>query len=209
MKDYININKDAYNKLALEFALRNHELVSFQNNLKQYLSEYVKPFDNVLEIGSGTGMALKIFEQLKCNAIAVELSDKMSAISRENAPKSIIINQNVLEISFYTNQFDLICAFAVVHALSLTDVKKLLAKINLWLRTSGTLIFDTMKYDSSHESLVKTGKSKDILKYQRIYTEDELDSLIVYAGLNVKNKIYIEDSKAKKIWIHYACNRQK
>ncbi len=207
MKDYININKNAYNQLAPEFALRNKELITFQNNLRQYLSKYVKPFDSVLEIGSGTGMALKIFEQLKCNTIAIELSDKMCEFSKENAPKSIIINQNVLEISFYPNQFDLICAFAVIHTFSLNDSKGLLSRISSWLKPSGTFIFDTMKYDSSHESLVKTGIHKDILKYQRIYTESELDSLIACSGLKVKDKSFTEDLDAKKIWIRYACSK--
>ena len=207
MKDYININKDAYNRLAPEFALRNENLVTFQNNLRQYLSEYVKPSDSVLEIGSGTGMALRIFEQLQCNTIAIELSDKMCEFSKENAPKAIIINQNILEVSFYPNQFDLICAFAVIHTFSLSDSKALLAKISSWLKPSGTFIFDTMKHDSSRESFVKTGIRKDILKYQRIYTESELDNLIACSGLKVKNKAFIEDSEAKKIWIRYACSK--
>lgn len=207
MKDYININKDAYNKLAQEFACRNNELIPFQKSLKQYLFEYVNPFDSVLEIGSGTGMALKIFEQFQCNTIAVELSDKMCSFSRENAPKAIIINQNILEVSFFPGQFDLICAFAVMHTLSLEDSKELISKINLWLKPSGTFIFDTMKYDSSHEVLVRTGLHKDILKYQRTYTEDELDNLISCSGLKVQNKLLIEDSLAKKIWIRYACTK--
>ena len=207
MDDYININKNAYNMLAQEFASRNEKLVSFQNNLKFYLSAYVKPTDNVLEIGSGTGMALKIFEQLQCNTIAIELSDNMCELSKENAPKSIIINQNVLEISFYPNQFDLICAFAVIHTLSLKDSKSLLFRISSWLKSSGTFIFDTMKYDVSNESLVKTGIHNDVFKYQRIYSEKELDDLIACSGLLIKDKIYIEDVEAKKTWIRYACKK--
>lgn len=171
IEDIINMNRNAYNQLASEFSARESDLVNYKQNLKTYISRFVKGSESVLEIGPGTGHLLQILEDLGCRTTAIELSEKMCEFARKNSPKTVILNQDMFTVNFCAQQFDVICALALIHTIPSREAKKFMGKVKYWLKDGGMFIFDTVMYDESKEVFIDSGEQKDVKKVQEaVYT---------------------------------------
>ena len=106
-KDIINVNRNAYNQLASEFSSRESDLANYKQNLKAYISRFVKESESVLEIGPGTGHLLQILENLGCRTTAIELSGKMCELVKKIHPKQLYSIRTYLQLTFVHNSLTL------------------------------------------------------------------------------------------------------
>ena len=173
-KNVIDVNRNAYNHLASEFNSRDSDLGPYKEALREYFSRYVKGGEKILEIGPGTGLLLQTLEELGCRTTAIELSEKMCEFSRINSPNTIIINQDILTVDFFYNQFDVVCALALIHTIPYEDAKILLHKVESWLKDGGFFILDTVMYDESKEIFIPSGIYKAVTKFRKQYTKSEV-----------------------------------
>lgn len=207
LKDIIEMNRNAYNQLASEFNSRENDLVDYKNKLKKYISQFVKTNQNVLEIGPGTGHLLCILEELGCRTIAIELSEKMCELAKSNSPKTIILNQDIFTVHFCKEQFDVICAFALIHTIPKKEAINFMQKVKSWLKDGGIFIFDTVRYDESKEVFIDSGEHKDVKKFRKQYTQNELEELIYSSGFKIEDSSFHYQKSNSKIWMRYACKK--
>lgn len=207
MEDIINMNRNAYNQLALEFSARESNLVNYKQNLKTYISRFVKGSESVLEIGPGTGHLLQILEDLGCRTTAIELSEKMCELARKNSPKTVILNQDMFTVNFCAQQFDVICALALIHTIPSREAKKFMGKVKYWLKDGGMFIFDTVMYDESKEVFIDSGEQKDVKKFRKQYTQIELEELIYSSGFKIEDLSLNYQASNSKVWMRYACKK--
>ena len=207
MEDIINMNRNAYNQLALEFSARESDLVNYKQNLKTYISRFVKESESVLEIGPGTGHLLQILEDLGCRTTAIELSEKMCEFARKNSPKTVILNQDMFTVNFCAQQFDVICALALIHTIPSREAKKFMGKVKYWLKDGGMFIFDTVMYDESKEVFIDSGEQKDVKKFRKQYTQIELEELIYSSGFKIEDISLNYQASNSKVWMRYACKK--
>ena len=207
MEDIINMNRNAYNQLALEFSARESDLVNYKQNLKTYISRFVKGSESVLEIGPGTGHLLQILEDLGCRTTAIELSEKMCEFARKNSPKTVILNQDMFTVNFCAQQFDVICALALIHTIPSREAKKFMGKVKYWLKDGGMFIFDTVMYDESKEVFIDSGEQKDVKKFRKQYTQIELEELIYSSGFKIEDLSLNYQASNSKVWMRYACKK--
>lgn len=207
MEDIINMNRNAYNQLALEFSARESNLVNYKQNLKTYISRFVKGSESVLEIGPGTGHLLQILEDLGCRTTAIELSEKMCEFARKNSPKTVILNQDMFTVNFCAQQFDVICALALIHTIPSREAKKFMGKVKYWLKDGGMFIFDTVMYDESKEVFIDSGEQKDVKKFRKQYTQIELEELIYSSGFKIEDLSLNYQASNSKVWMRYACKK--
>lgn len=203
-KDIINVNRNAYNQLASEFNSRESDLANYKQNLKAYVSWFVKESESVLEIGPGTGQLLQILENLGCRTTAIELSEKMCELVRKNSPKTVILNQDIFTVNFYTQQFDVICALALIHTIPSRETKNFMKKVKYWLKDGGIFIFDTVMYDESKEVFIDSGEHKDVKKFRKQYTQIELEELIYSSGFKIEDLSLNYQENNSKVWMRYA-----
>ena len=206
-KDIINVNRNAYNQLASEFNSRESDLANYKQNLKAYISRFVKENESVLEIGPGTGHLLQILENLGCRTTAIELSEKMCDLVRKNSPKTVILNQDIFTVNFCTQQFDVICALALIHTIPSREAKNFMKKVKYWLKDGGIFIFDTVIYDESKEVFVDSGEHKDVKKFRKQYTQIELEELIYSYGFKIEDLSLNYQESNSKVWMRYACRK--
>lgn len=206
-KDIINVNRNAYNQLASEFNSRESDLANYKQNLKAYVSWFVKESESVLEIGPGTGHLLQILENLGCRTTAIELSEKMCELVRKNSPKTVILNQDIFTVNFYTQQFDVICALALIHTIPSRETKNFMKKVKYWLKDGGIFIFDTVMYDESKEVFIDSGEHKDVKKFRKQYTQIELEELIYSSGFKIEDLSLNYQENNSKVWMRYACKK--
>ena len=207
IEDIINMNRNAYNQLASEFSARESDLVNYKQNLKTYISRFVKGSESVLEIGPGTGHLLQILEDLGCRTTAIELSEKMCEFARKNSPKTVILNQDMFTVNFCAQQFDVICALALIHTIPSREAKKFMGKVKYWLKDGGMFIFDTVMYDESKEVFIDSGEQKDVKKFRKQYTQIELEELIYSSGFKVEDISLNYQASNSKVWMRYACKK--
>lgn len=209
LKNVIDVNRNAYNHLASEFNSRDSDLGPYKEALREYFSKYVKGGEKILEIGPGTGLLLQTLEELGCRTTAIELSEKMCEFSRINSPNTIIINQDILTVDFFHNQFDVVCALALIHTIPYEDAKTLLNKVESWLKDGGFFILDTVMYDESKEIFMASGIHKDVTKFRKQYTKSELEELICSSGFKIYDISFNQEERNSKIWMRFACQKLK
>lgn len=206
-KDIINMNRNAYNQLASEFNSRESDLADYKQNLKGYISRFVKESESVLEIGPGTGYLLQILEDFGCRTTAIELSEKMCEFVRKNSPKTVILNQDIFTVNFCRQQFDVICALALIHTIPLRNARNFMRKVKYWLKDGGMFIFDTVMYDESKEVFIDSGEHKDVKKFRKQYTQIELEELIYSSGFKIEDLSLNYQESNSKVWMRYACKK--
>lgn len=207
-KNYIEINKNAYDILAHEYKekYKNNEGAKYFYDLikNTIINRKKEKHLNMLEIGPGIGSLLNIFEENEFRTIGVELSNEMSKIAKKNSPNSIIINDNILNINFLSEQFDFILAMAVIHNFPEEDLINLLNKIKSWLKKDGYFILDTTNNKITENGYFeKEDYNQKVIRYRRKWNEKDLSIFLEKNGFIIDEKIKYIDNSSLKEWLIY------
>lgn len=212
VKDYISINKKAYDILASEYKekYKNNEGANyFYKILEDFVLKRKKESAiKMLEIGPGTGTLLKIFENHNIKTTAVELSENMATLAKQTSPNSVIINDNILNVKFLNNQFDFILAMAVIHNFLENDLIKLLKKIKLWLKEDGYFILDTTNNKITESGYFeKEDYDTRVERYRRKWKKEDLNKFLTKQGFEIDELVNYKDPTSGKEWLIYALKK--
>jgi 2-polyprenyl-3-methyl-5-hydroxy-6-metoxy-1,4-benzoquinol methylase len=212
--DYIRINKDAFDKLCSEYGKRiESKFGDSPEKLGGLLLKHVnQDFKKVtlLEVGPGSGHTLKYFSINTYQTIAIDLSEKMAKLAKENSPASIVICDNILDVHFLDAQFEAIFAGAVIHLFPLTDARILLHKFSNWLKPNGYLFINTTIHHQSEEGFfIKNDYPKSVIRFRRKWMEQDIICEIINANFEVREKIYTNEIDRNKKWIGLILQKKK
>lgn len=126
-KSYIEINKDTYNKVAKELNNRHKKLGKNEPTPKNYydkIFKYINKNEKIkyLELGPGDGNVLKYFANNNIETYAIENSESMIELCKKQSPNSEIIEDNILNVNFSDNSFDIIFAGSFIHLFPKNDL---------------------------------------------------------------------------------------
>lgn len=201
-KEYISINRNTYNELAKEYKERNYSVQDeFYINIMFHDLDF-KPGKKILEIGPGRGERLKNFCNYDLDVTAIELSEEMTKLCLQKAPKAKIINKNIFDCDF-DYQFDYIYMEAVIHNFPLEDSKKLLELIDKWLKNDGIFICTTTVDKSDFEGYEeKSDYETKKKRFRHRFTEETFEELFKKADFRIVDKKYKEekDEIRSKLW---------
>ena len=214
MKEYLRINKLAYDELAREYAYRRDNVGKYSEKtdfLGNSLLKYTKKkHPTVLEIGSGSGQILKFFEDNGCRTVGVDLSTSMCDLSKAESPRSIIINSDINEVNFIGNQFDLIYMGALIHLFPLDDEIIIMKKVWNWLAEDGYIFVNTTCHDYSCEGYYE---KQDYLnrkkRFRRYWSENDFEAFITECGYSIIEKLYTDEKDKDKKWVAFIACRGK
>lgn len=210
-KEYIKVNREAYDKFAIQHNERSNKESKYEvsnSKWKQIIEDYLLKKNienNVLEIGPGTGRLLNILDnELHCKTTAVELSKEMIKYAKIKSPNTKFIEGNILEIEFDNNSFDSIIMGALIHNFPKEDAKELLLLTKKWLKEDGRIMLYTTIHENSEEGYSEKVDYKDnIIRYRKKYTEEELKELVESIGYKIIFTNYNEELDRNKKWITY------
>ncbi|MBZ9657868.1 metalloregulator ArsR/SmtB family transcription factor [Mesorhizobium sp. ESP-6-4] len=102
-----------------------------------------RPFQSMLDLGTGTGRLLEIFAPLYRRGVGIDMSREMLSVARANLDKAGIANAQVRQGDIFSppverNAFDLVTIHQVLHYLD--DPARAIAEAARLLRPSGRLI---------------------------------------------------------------------
>lgn len=216
-KEYIKINRKAYDDFAIQHAERHKKQGKYDLTDEDWiklLSEQLLAknlINNVLEIGPGTGRMLELFEEkLNCRTCAVELSKEMIKYAKIKSPRTLFIEDNILNVNFFENSFDAIFMGALIHNFPTEDVKLLLSLVYKWVKNDGKILIYTTIHDKTEEGYYeKEDYNGNIVRFRKKFTEKELKELILNAGFKITYKMYTEEPDRNKKWLTYIIEKEK
>jgi SAM-dependent methyltransferase len=214
MKDYLEVNKKAYNLLAQEFYNKNNVRNPGSKIISDYFVGHLKErFHNpfVLELGPGTGHIAKFLYGSGCNVDAIEFSEKMADICKENSPKTNVMLGDFLNYNFENRKYSGILAVAFIHLFDSEDVKLVMNKINDLLDEKGLVFISTTMHNKVEEGyFVKENFSGEVRRFRRKYTPSEMEKLINNSNFNIIDSNICEDIEIQeKRWMNYLIEKVK
>ena len=210
-KEYIEINKNAYELLANEYDTRNYEVgYDFWNNIYDDLNLRNKKNIEILEIGPGHGRNVKIFKQYinELKITVLEISENMCNIIRKDNPDIQIINDNILDYNFENRKFDVIQMIAVIHLFPIEDAKRVLKIIREALKEDGYLIIGTTINDKDMEGYYeKEDYNIRVKRFRHKYTKESYEKLLNECGFEIYKPYLVNENDRNKLWYDAVCKK--
>ncbi|MGN6305332.1 MAG: ArsR/SmtB family transcription factor [Mesorhizobium sp.] len=123
-----------------------------------------RPFQSMLDLGTGTGRILEIFSPLYRRGIGIDMSREMLSVARANLDKAGVANAQVRQGDIFSppverDAFDLVTIHQVLHYLD--DPGRAIAEAARLLRPSGRLVIvdfaphalEFLRNDHAHQRL--------------------------------------------------------
>jgi len=159
MKDFVQLNKETYNKIAKLFAQTRKYLWDDFKPLKKYCKDGYK----VLDLGCGTGRLYHLFTDFQdLDYIGVDQSIGQLDVAREEFPNNTYVEAAMTDLSFEDNAFDIIYCVATFHHLPDEESRiKSLEEMKRVLKPGGHIIMTNWNLNSqSAKKMVEKNKFK-------------------------------------------------
>jgi len=204
--DYSKIHKDTYDALADEYEERVDTLLPVTQEAISYFSSHVASGGNVLEVGCGVGLAVKLLAEQGFAVTGIELAPKMADYAKKRNPHAAIVVGDFLTTDFHTT-FDGIFAFAFIHLFPKADAVRILDKMYSILRASGALYIGTTESSESTEGWeTKEDYSGTHKRFRKHWTEVEFRDALECSGFGniVLHKI---PDPFGKVWMDFTAKK--
>jgi len=211
-ESYIKQNEIAYNSLAKEYEERND---SYVNNDKRLLKPFFERIEsnfenhiNILDLGCGSGLNLKMFTERGYSAIGIDISSEMLKVARKVCPEALLINDNFLEDNLFEESFEAVLSKASIHNFTKPDAMKALNKVYRILKDKGVLFIATTVSERPSEGFyLKKDYSSSLARYRKFWTPDELKGAITKTGFRITQSFYNDNDTWDKKWFNIICEK--
>lgn len=206
--NYIDINKSTYDQVASELLDRHKYLRVNEPTPENYYDKVMKYIKNsnslkYLELGPGDGYVLSFFADKGIETHAIEISGEMSKICKKKSPNTELINDNILNVNYENNKFDIIFAGSFIHLFNKDDLAIIMNKIYDWLDKEGIFFAYTTKHEIDEEgffSKEKTNYKKENVRFRHNFTRESLDNLLEEHNFKILEHYEISEPENNRIW---------
>lgn len=213
MNNYIDYNKKAYDEVADIYFQK--DIFGGNNHLfyKPFFELLISKYNNTknltsLELGAGTGQVSNRLSELGFETTCIEYSEKMTKFLKEKSPNSIVIEQNVLDVTLQNNTYDLILAMAFIHCFKESDLICIFNKVKNWLKKDGYFIICTTIHHKTEEGIFEKEDYDNVLRFRKKWNQKELETFIDKQGFLIIDKLYHTEITKPKAWVSY-CMKMK
>lgn len=204
--DYLTVHRATYNAVAEEYESRVESLTPVTEKAVSYFSSHLPKGGDVLDVGCGVGLAVKLLTRRGFSVTGVELSPKMAEYAKRRNPNSNILIGDFLTIDF-DKSFDGIITLALIHLFPKEDAGKVLCRMWELLQPDGILYIGTTESSESKEGWeVKKDYSGKHKRFRRQWTEEELHNDLRKAGFDIL-EIYKLADPFGKVWVDFTAKK--
>ena len=146
------------------------------------LPEYAR----VLDAGCGTGRYTCLLQDAGLNVTGIDISPGMLEIAEEKHPELHFMEGDFLQLEFADRSFDGVWAHnSIVHFDQDDDIKTALSEFRRILKTGGILHLLVTASNGDQKSAVIKDKLHPEGVYYRLFSKQEVHSLLDYIGYKV------------------------
>ncbi len=211
----LNKTREDYNLISEDFSrTRNFIPKEFE-----FLFDYAKKEEKVLDLGCGSGRFYRILEEKNTEYTGVDNSEKLITIAKNKYPEADFRVATAARMPFEDNHFDKIFSIAVLHHIPSKELRlKFLNEAKRVLKKDGLLILTVWKFWRKEEclrfikySILKMiGKSKldfnDVFepwgkkteRYYHWFSKKELEKLARESGFKIKEAGFTKNEKGNR-----------
>jgi len=115
----------------------------FWQNQSYKIRKYIQTDSKVLDLGSGTGLAIEFLNILPENYTGIELSNDMLQLAKAKYPEYVFINDSIIDINLDTKYDLIICCFDTInHLLKKDEWEKTFEIVRRHMKASSVFVFD-------------------------------------------------------------------
>jgi tRNA (uracil-5-)-methyltransferase TRM9 len=167
----------------------------------EFIADYVKNNDKILDYGCGNGRLLEILSDKKLGYFGIDISRKLINLAKQKYKgKSIKFYKisSSRSLPFSDNYFNAVISIAVFHHFPPDYAEKMAKELFRILRPGGIIIMTVWNLNQERfRKLIKNG-SKDIIvpfkdndgkvfdRYHYLYTKKDLKKIFTGAGFKIK-----------------------
>jgi SAM-dependent methyltransferase len=187
--NYLDKNKDSYDEMASLYRLRREEgdfsiypdIIIFSDLLEK---SFRTP--SVLDVGPGAGIISNYFFNRGFKTTAIDISDEMIKVAKENSPETKYLIGNFLGYDFENEKFNGLFAKAIVHLFSKEDASLFIKKSYELLGNNGLFYFSLFIRNKSDEGFKKKNmRGRNFIRYTKDWTKNELECLLEDFNFNM------------------------
>ncbi len=218
--------KESYAKYLLEKTKKDYNLIASdfsitrKNEWKEleFLRDFIKEGEKVLDIGCGNGRLLKILHK-NINYFGIDFSENLIKIAKQKYPQFNFLVADALNLPFKDNFFDKVISIAVLHHIPSKKFRLLFLKeAKRVLKNEGELILTVwnLRQQSKYIPLILKNNllkifgltkldffdimipwNKKINRYYHCFSKRELNNLVESAGFQIKEISFLKRNKKK------------
>lgn len=207
INDFVELNKNTYNKIAGLFAETRQYLWDDLKPLKKYTKDNFR----VLDLGCGSGRLYHLFQDFQgIKYTGLDQSEEQIKIAKEKFPTIDFQVGEMTTLPFADNEFDALYCIATFHHLPSeeTRIKSLEEMIRVTKPGSYILLTNWNLCSKTAQKLVEKGKFKEVCqgdflipwmnsqgqvlgeRYYHGFTTEELAELFKKTGLKLIDQYY-------------------
>lgn len=168
----------------------------------KFLSQYMKPGDNVLDLACGTGEYSIALAELGAKVIGVDLNGNMIKAAKEKAKNldAIFIEEDMTRLAnINEKKFNMVFCIgnSIVHLNGKNEIESFIHRIYSLLNENGVMIIQTINFDRilkyKIDSLPTIDKTDVGVRLIRKYNYNETEDI-----LNFDTELIIKDESGEK-----------
>jgi len=216
MKDYSDINKEAFEELAPEYNKRWEIYLKHQEKiltpLQDYLRSTFKGPIKILDTGCGVGLDLYLFSRKNFQTYGIDFSPRMVRYAKKNSPLSKLLVADFLHDDISGGPFHAILMDAFIHLFPQKDTTHLLEKARFLLINDGYLYIATTSQKTRPKEkegyFMKQDYNKPVERFRRFWTKKELLKIIRQSGFTIKSFYKDYEPVFKKTWMNIIAQKR-
>ncbi|NVM02957.1 MAG: methyltransferase domain-containing protein [Candidatus Helarchaeota archaeon] len=171
----------------------NYDLIQYKEWLDLLISMMNKG-NKILDLGCGSGRAVKYFIDREFKGVGIDLSDEMLKLARENVKNGEFYKKDFTQLDFGNNSFDAIISFFALNHIEKEKFKKIISDCKKILKKGGFLLLGMVRGSSEGYWVGFYGQKMEL--YGAGYTKKELSDILNSEGYKIL-KSGIEHFKGK------------
>lgn len=206
MKEYTQVNKDAYDLVAEDYNRRWRSYIEdqakvldpFEKRLRQTFPVPIR----ILDAGCGIGLDSYILTNHGFSVLGIDLSQQMIGYALVNAPLATFREEDFLTFE-NDKPFHGIVMTAFIHQFPTSDIPLVLNKVRSLLVPRGFGLICTTRSEASEEGyFTKKEHGAPVTRFRKFWTPDELREAMVAHSFDIVEFFEDKDSLFEKTWMN-------
>lgn len=192
MDPYTTVKK-TYNQIAQVYTDRYKDSPFMLSHLKKF-SSLIKKNGKILDLGCGSGRAVKFFFKEGFDVVGIDFSEEMLNLAKKNIPKGKFLLMDMRDLNFLKESFDAVWShFSILH-IPKKDIAQVFSECERVIKKNG-LFFIAVSLGKDTEGFEDEWLKKGNKTFFHVISKNSLKKYLERSGFTVISLNIVGDAK--------------